>query len=460
MIQHIGSPRSKPRLRAERMMKRLIVPACKKTGYDAIRADQFPTQSILEPIVSALATSPLVIADLGRPPWNVNVLVEVGFRLATGRPVVFLADVEPVPNDLPLHLQGRRILPIDCEEPTAAHVSSLCDYIKHQQQEMYGWKSHYPIFEFKVPQGSAADASFVFANQAAVELYGLSNLDELLAMSVCEADARLKRYMPVKHRKAFAADQDKLFAQAISFLNQSPAMPSIPAWFNSHPKLEYNGRAFCPILLQHKFSPEQDSSIVMRVAFVDVTEWDAHGPDCRDLSSVVRIPNIFQDRRYKYDVFLSYNSHDRETVRELANALRRCKLEVWFDEHNLVDQRGLYEELKTALSDSRIIAAVLGPNGFGPWQERKELADEFQSIVEGGRSFVLLPLSDLPVEDGRWLLSVPRAYKAALRNKLYVPLPTVDELRDVMTNPNRPLRLAERMVELLARAIHPNENQD
>lgn len=460
VIQHVGPTGSEIRLRADRVMECLIEPACRETGYDAVRADQLPAELIVEPIVSALATSALVIADLGRPPWNANVLMEVGFRLATGRPIVFLADVEPATEALPLHLQNRRILAVNSAEPTADCVSNLCDYITHQQLEMYGWRSHYPILEFKVPLRSSADPSFVFANEAAVDLYGLENLEGLLAMSVCKADARLKGYMPARHREAFAADQDRLFGKVVNRVNRSPAMAKIPAWFTSHPKPEYNGRAFWPILLQHKFSSHQDDSIVMRVAFVDVTEWDAHGPDSRDPSSVVKIPTVFRDRHYKYDIFMSYNSLDRETVRELTNAFRRFGLMVWFDQDNLVDNRGLYRELKLAMYDSRIIVAVLGRNGFGPWQENAELADEFLSIVKGGRSFVLLLLHDLPVEDNGWLQSVPREYKTILRDRLYVPLPSVEELRDLEKAPDRPLRFVERMVDLLSRAIHPEEDRD
>jgi hypothetical protein len=49
--------------------------------------------TLTEPIISTLFGYPLVVADLGNlSSVSPNVMIEVGFRLSTGRPILFLAD--------------------------------------------------------------------------------------------------------------------------------------------------------------------------------------------------------------------------------------------------------------------------------------------------------------------------------------------------------------------------------
>jgi hypothetical protein len=74
LIQHIGTPGSDVRQRADRVRDNLIRPACEEMGYTLVRADEVQKTSVLEPVVSALSKSHLVVADLGSPPWNGNVL--------------------------------------------------------------------------------------------------------------------------------------------------------------------------------------------------------------------------------------------------------------------------------------------------------------------------------------------------------------------------------------------------
>ena len=436
------------------------MPACTATGYEAIRADQLSVDSIIEPIVSSLATSPLVVADLASPPWNQNVLVEVGFRLANGRPIVFLADQESDADDLPLHMKTRRILPINSAEPSEESCQELTRYIKGREQSQIneekssGWNSHYPIVEFAVPLGdNAPPAKFISANLAAARLYGVEEPRDLLAMPVEVADERLKAYMPPLQRQAFTDDQMLLFGQILAPGNRSPAMAKIPAWMPQHPHAAEKTSIYWPILLQHKFAPQRDS-LVMRVAFVNVDRWDAWGIDVRELSKSLKIPDVFRDRKYDYDIFLSYNSADRDTVTALADALKRFGFRVWFDRDSLTDRRGIAAELRAAMFKSKILAAVLGTNGLGPWQEKFELRDALASFARGKGPFALLLLKDIPDHPrDAYLQYVPAELKEAFRNRLYVKLPSVDKLVGLRTSDHAELTLVERMVELLASAL-------
>ena len=136
IIQAVGSDGSETRLRADRVLQSIIEPACRATGYEAVRLDDLDTKTIAEPIISALFTYPLAIADLAAPPWIPNELMEVGFRLATGRPIVLLADTDPKPGLLPLHLRNVCIHIIDPANPSEADVESLITSIKKYGPEV------------------------------------------------------------------------------------------------------------------------------------------------------------------------------------------------------------------------------------------------------------------------------------------------------------------------------------
>lgn len=73
----------------------LIAPACERAGFNPRRANELPGDR-KQVIAENLAGAPLVIAYLGNPAtgWNSNVILEVGFRLATGMPLVMLSDAD------------------------------------------------------------------------------------------------------------------------------------------------------------------------------------------------------------------------------------------------------------------------------------------------------------------------------------------------------------------------------
>lgn len=175
VIQAIGKPGTDTRARADRVFEGVIKPACARTGFQAVRADRFEAHTIVEPIVSALNTHPLVVADLAAPPWNWNVLMEVGFRLATGRSIIVLADVDPTPDIIPLHLRNVRIHRIESAAATPADVDNLVESIKAYGSNVQYWESHYPIIEFSVSLTNPDASRFIYANQAAAEVYGLED---------------------------------------------------------------------------------------------------------------------------------------------------------------------------------------------------------------------------------------------------------------------------------------------
>ena len=69
-----------------------------------------------------------------------------------------------------------------------------------------------------------------------------------------------------------------------------------------------------------------------------------------------------------YEVFVSYNSRDREAVRTIAEALKAQKLRVWFDHWSLIPGKPWIKQIQDGLAKSASVAVFVGPNGVGPWE--------------------------------------------------------------------------------------------
>jgi len=74
----------------------------------------------------------------------------------------------------------------------------------------------------------------------------------------------------------------------------------------------------------------------------------------------------------EYDVFLSYNSADQESVEIIARHLRtEADLQPFLDRWHLVPGEPWQEALAEALDASRTCAVFLGPAGIGTWENEE-----------------------------------------------------------------------------------------
>ena len=69
-----------------------------------------------------------------------------------------------------------------------------------------------------------------------------------------------------------------------------------------------------------------------------------------------------------FDVFLSHNSKDKPTARQLARALQARGLQVWLDEEHLVPGRPWQAALEEIIQTTRTAAVLIGQDGLGPWE--------------------------------------------------------------------------------------------
>jgi formylglycine-generating enzyme required for sulfatase activity len=75
-----------------------------------------------------------------------------------------------------------------------------------------------------------------------------------------------------------------------------------------------------------------------------------------------------------YDVFLSYNSEDRDVVVEIALYLEEKRgLRPWLDRWHLIPGKPWFQNMERGLIASKTCAVFVGRSGEGPWQQ-KELA--------------------------------------------------------------------------------------
>jgi hypothetical protein len=100
-----------------------------------------------------------------------------------------------------------------------------------------------------------------------------------------------------------------------------------------------------------------------------------------------------------FDVFLSHNSRDKPAVRQLMARVVAHELAVWLDEDQLQPGLPWQPLLELGIRSSRSVAALVGNDGIGPW-ENEEMRAALQLAVRDGRPVipVLLPGSITPPE--------------------------------------------------------------
>ena len=112
---------------------------------------------------------------------------------------------------------------------------------------------------------------------------------------------------------------------------------------------------------------------------------------------------------YKYDVFLSHASEDKDDVaRPLALALRRRGLRVWYDEFEFRIGDNLIAKLNAGINASRFGILILSKDFFGKnWTEYELNTLESLAVTE---DYIIFPIwHNISVEE-------LRAFRASLAN--------------------------------------------
>jgi energy-coupling factor transporter ATP-binding protein EcfA2 len=105
----------------------------------------------------------------------------------------------------------------------------------------------------------------------------------------------------------------------------------------------------------------------------------------------------------RFDVFLSYNSRDREVVEQIAERLKRAGVEPWLDRWALTPGGDWQHELGAGLDASVTCAVFVGAHDLGAWElQEVAVAIDRAATQQGFRVFpVLLPDVAEPFDPNR-----------------------------------------------------------
>jgi hypothetical protein len=291
-LGRVGSPLNN---RANSVLETYIEPACKIAGYQAIRADKGIGQNILRGTTTALQNAPMAIAYLGSTEgaasqapsgfWNGNVMIEVGYRLASKLPLVFACDLnkEGELPPLPMILTQLAItgLPKSDFNPLEI-IKKLSDQIKEEEKAKRLLDCIHPLAcinaasretekkENLIYTAGSKDAHEMFSvtmqNEEKPRLVGC-NMDQFLD--------GLKKRMHPQQWKAFEQDQQnarKNLRVRITDKNGKQSIAAVPIVFQSHENEDYNNRAYLPIIVQDFRDGEgEDNWYSLRVLYLNVT---------------------------------------------------------------------------------------------------------------------------------------------------------------------------------------------
>ena len=192
-------------------------PACERAGFSAERADQQLCHDIAEGIVTSLGIAPMVIAYLGSPPWNENVILELGYRLATRLPMVIMCDEQPDHSNftLPFQLTTMRVEKVpaceDVEETLRDEiVARTAEIMRAEARRSTTLACNQAIAVIHAPAGAFSGREAVYANASsrAMQLFGADG--QLVGRTLEQFVEDRKNDMPDYQFKTFCWEQERL----------------------------------------------------------------------------------------------------------------------------------------------------------------------------------------------------------------------------------------------------------
>ncbi|HEX8290969.1 MAG TPA: TIR domain-containing protein, partial [Pyrinomonadaceae bacterium] len=103
---------------------------------------------------------------------------------------------------------------------------------------------------------------------------------------------------------------------------------------------------------------------------------------------------------FEYDIYISYNSDDRERARRLAERLRDAGLRVWFDEWVIRPGDVIYLKIDHGLLASRVLVLCMSPAAFNSgWVDLERSTVLFRNPTNEERRFIPLLIADCRIPD-------------------------------------------------------------
>ena len=103
--------------------------------------------------------------------------------------------------------------------------------------------------------------------------------------------------------------------------------------------------------------------------------------------------------QFSFDVFLSHSSKDKDTVRAIAERLRKDKVRVWFDEWELKPGDHIPSKIEDGLEHSRVLVLCMSAHAFSSdWAILEAGTFRFRDPLNKERRFIPLRLDDAPIK--------------------------------------------------------------
>jgi len=103
---------------------------------------------------------------------------------------------------------------------------------------------------------------------------------------------------------------------------------------------------------------------------------------------------------FKYDVFLSHSTKDKEVVRSIAERLCADGLRVWFDEREIKPGHSISAKMEEGLEDSRVLVLCMSANAFGSdWAQLEAGTFRFRDPLNKDRRFIPLRFGAISTKD-------------------------------------------------------------
>jgi hypothetical protein len=101
------------------------------------------------------------------------------------------------------------------------------------------------------------------------------------------------------------------------------------------------------------------------------------------------------DSEFRWDVFLSHSSKDKDVVRDIANRLKSDGVRVWFDEWEIKPGDSIPAKIEDGLEHSRVLVLCLSAEALAAdWPQLERHTFRFKDPLNHDRRFIPLRLDD------------------------------------------------------------------
>jgi hypothetical protein len=427
VISPLGPDRSATRDRADFVLETYIKPACQEADYEALRADHGVGRDIVEGTTTALQNAPMAVAYMGSAHectpsprdgaiyWNANVMIEVGYRLASRLPLIFLCDQNSDGElpDLPMNLKTLNVICLPLPDPKNPRwvdsrsqdvVRNLVRQFQEEEQAKRILDSMHATATINASSSKGAapkDLYYTAASDVADDLFGADGQDgqgaRLVGLTMQQFLRDVQKRMHPAQWRAFEQDQDaarsKLKLRA-SGKDEKQSIATVPIVFEHHENSYYNHRAFLPIIVDdYRPKDRRVNWFNLRVLYLNVTTATetAKTEDgeeyyiCRlDPTSDARLPPLKRpDAGIR--VFLSYRSDNRAKVKDVYERLLAMSPYVDpFIDISMNKGANWPEVLGDQIKASEFCFLFLDSDDLGPGQKAEVTELKARSMQTGG----------------------------------------------------------------------------